>query len=457
MYRFKTITLYKIAMNKTILFVISCLLLLLTACKKEQPITQIKALESGVYFHSTIKQLTDVIVHDVFSPPVASRVYTYPCIAAYECLIPKNDKFKSLSGQLTGLTPVPKPDQDVTYNYEIASLKAFIIVGKMLVFSEDQFNSYEKELFNKINSEGISKEIINNSMTYGTKVANHILAWADKDNYKQTRTFPKYTETSDDVSSWKATPPDYMDGIEPHWNKIRPFVIDSATQFIPVKPTQFNLTKGSPFYKEIIEVYKTGNNLNKEQEEIAKFWDCNPFVSHHSGHVMFATKKITPGGHWIGITAIASKKQKLNFQETVEAYTRVSIGLADAFISCWDEKYRSVLIRPETIINQHIDEDWMPLLQTPPFPEYTSGHSVVSGAASIILTNLFGEDFYFKDTSEVEFGLPIRAFNSFKEAAEEAAISRLYGGIHYMPAINNGVDQGKKVGNFIKNNLITKK
>ena len=186
-----------------------------------------------------------------------------------------------------------------------------------------------------------------------------------------------------------------MDGIEPHWNKIRPFVIDSATQFIPVPPTPFDVSEGSLFYEEMMEVYHAVNNLDQERKEIAEFWDCNPFVTHHKGHMMFATKKITPGGHWIGITKIACKKADATLMETINTYTRTSIALADAFISCWDEKYRSNLIRPETVINQHIDEDWKPLLQTPPFPEYTSGHSVISTAAAITLTDIFGETFPF--------------------------------------------------------------
>jgi hypothetical protein len=172
---------------------------------------------------------------------------------------------------------------------------------------------------------------------------------------------------------------------------------------------------------------------------------------------MFATKKITPGGHWIGITAIASRQANLDLMKTVETYARVSISLADAFIVCWDEKWRSILIRPETVINEYVDEDWVPFLQTPPFPEYTSGHSVISTAAAYTLTDLLGEKFHFADTTEKEYGLTVREFDSFIEASQEAAISRLYGGIHYMPAIKNGVAQGQKVGNYIIENLATRK
>jgi len=159
----------------------------------------------------------------------------------------------------------------------------------------------------------------------------------------------------------------------------------------------------------------------------------------------------------MGIAGIAARKAKCDFVQTTETYARVAISLADAFISCWDEKYRSNLLRPETVINEHIDETWVPLLQTPPFPEYTSGHSVISASASITLTDLFGDPFPFADSTEVKYGLPVRSYNSFIEASLEAAVSRLYGGIHYRPACDIGVVQGRKVGNFVVDHLVTRK
>jgi hypothetical protein len=186
---------------------------------------------------------------------------------------------------------------------------------------------------------------------------------------------------------------------------------------------------------------------------IAKFWDCNPYVSILRGHLMFATKKITPGGHWMGVTKIACQKSGADFNKSVYSYTKVSVALADGFISCWDEKYRSKLVRPETLINKYIDDSWTSVLQTPPFPEYTSGHSVVSGAAAIVLTDIFGDDFSFDDDTEVEYGLPVRSFKSFTDASREAAESRLYGGIHYRAAIEVGLDQGQAIGNYIVNKL----
>jgi len=139
--------------------------------------------------------------------------------------------------------------------------------------------------------------------------------------------------------------------------------------------------------------------------------------------------------------------------QTIEAYTLTSIALFDAFISCWDEKYRSNLIRPETVINRELDDEWRPALQTPPFPEYTSGHSVISRSAAVALTAIYGDDFAFLDTTEEPYGLPTRSYTSFLHASDEAAASRLYGGIHYRPAIDYGVAQGEKVGKFIVEQL----
>jgi hypothetical protein len=178
---------------------------------------------------------------------------------------------------------------------------------------------------------------------------------------------------------------------------------------------------------------------------------------HVTGHVMYATKKITPGGHWLGITGIATRQAKADLMKTLEAYTRVSLSLADGFISCWDEKYRSDRIRPETAINENLDKNWVPLLQTPPFPEYPSGHSVISNAAAVVLTDLFGPTFKYTDSTEIAYGLAPRKFQSFKAAADEAAISRLYGGIHFMSAIENGAQEGLQVGNYVVSKLKTRK
>ena len=426
------------------------------SCTEDNDLSYREKLNDPELFQEVMQNLTNIIVYDIFSPPVASRVYLYPSITAYEIIASHNpEKYNSLVGQVKELNEIPKT-KDTNVNIKLASIFAFNSVGKTLIFSSNKMNSFEEKFDQKLKELGVPEKVIAASRTYANKVVDEILKWSKNDMYIQTRTFPKYSIKEED-QYWKPTPPDYMDGIEPHWTEIRTMVLDSSNQFPPKDPLFLDLKKGSPFQKQLNEVFELTNNLTQEQVDIAKFWDCNPYVTHHKGHSMFATKKITPGGHWIGITSVATRQAKSSFEDTVNAYANVSISLFDAFISCWDEKWKTLIVRPETLINQYYDEKWLPLLQTPPFPEYTSGHSVISRAAAVTLTDLFGENFQFTDSTEIMYGLPERSYNSFLHASEEAAISRLYGGIHYMMAITEGVEQGQKVGDYIVNKIQTKR
>ncbi len=424
-----------------------CGMILLASCSN-QPVEKLAVAPAD--FHSLMDKLTDVIVHDIFSPPVAARIYAYPSIAAYEVLAANDSTYESLAGQLHGLDQLPAPQNNISY--DLAAVQSMYLVARALIFSEDKMEQWHEQWMQTIKTQQTDEVLLENSLIYADSVSRFILRWADKDNYKQTRTMSKHF-LGNQPNQWEPTPPAYMDAIEPHWNKIRTFVLDSAQQFIPEPPTAFSVVEGSQFYDETLEVYQTVNKLSDEQKEIASFWDCNPYVMNVTGHVMFATKKITPGGHWMSIAKIAAQKDSANLIKSAHAFALTAIALSDAFIVCWDEKFRSNLIRPETVINRYIDEDWKPVLQTPPFPEYTSGHSVISTAAGIALTRVFGDDFSFTDSTEVKYGLKPRSFSSFKQASEEAAISRLYGGIHYMPAITEGVKQGQKVGNMITGKL----
>lgn len=404
--------------------------------------------------HTGMEHLTSVIIHDIFSPPVASRIYAYASVAAYEVLAQQDSLYEPLANQLNELPPLPAPTQPI--NYEIAAVDAFLLTGQSMIFSEEKIEAYRQEWHASLLEQGMSEALLEQSLAYSQLASAHIMAWAGKDNYKETRTFEKHSISSE-PDKWQPTPPAYMEAIEPHWFKIRPFVLDSCNQFMPARPTAFSTDQESPFMQEVNQVYETGKNLSDEQREIASFWDCNPYVMNVRGHVMYATKKITPGGHWMGIAKIACQKANTDLTRTAQVYALTAVALADGFISCWDEKYRSNVIRPETLINRYIDESWTPLLQTPPFPEYPSGHSVISTAASVTLTSLFGDNFSFVDSTEVRFGLPVRNFNSFAQAAEEAAMSRLYGGIHYMPAITEGVKQGQAVGKLVVDRIKTQK
>ena len=436
---------------KTKIFSIAIIGLLFISCKKDQSI-----VVTTDEYHAAIDNVTQIMIHDIFSPPVASRIFVYPNIAAYEVMAQNNKTYISLQNQLNGLDSIPKLDPKSGVNQPVAALIAHMELSKQLVFSEEIVDRFRDSLYQKWTDENEEEFMV--SKEYGLKVAERIKKWMGMDNYKQTRTMSKFSVYTNQPGRWQPTPPAYMDAVEPHWGEIRTMVLDSASQFKPIPAFPFSLNRNSPFFKEVQEVYDISKEMtkkgdNSEEIKIAQFWDCNPYVSVSQGHMMFAKKKITPGAHWMGIVKIACKKSNADFDKTVFAYTKTSIGIFEAFISCWNEKFKSNVVRPETIINQNIDENWKPLLQTPPFPEYTSGHSVVSMCSSSILTSVFGDNFAYTDDTEVQFGLPKRKFKSFDAAAKEAAMSRLYGGIHYKAAIVNGIDLGKTIGDFIVGKL----
>ena len=432
-------------------FSLLAIFILFISCKEDKPI-----VVSTDEYHAAVENVTQIMIHDIFSPPVASRIFVYPNIAAFEVISQNSETYNSLQYQLKGLDSIPNLDPKIGVNKEVAALVAHMEVSKALVFSEELVEKFRDSLYKKWNDENEKEFEV--SKEYGLKVAERIKKWMGKDNYKQTRTLSKFSVFEKQPGRWQPTPPAYMDAIEPHWGEIRTLVLDSASQFKPIPALPFSVDKNSPFFKQVQEVYDTSLEMVKkgdssDEMKMAQFWDCNPYVTVSQGHMTFAKKKITPGAHWMGIVKIACQKSNADFDKTVYVYTKTSIGIFEAFISCWEEKFRSNVVRPETVINQNIDENWKPLLQTPPFPEYTSGHSVVSTASAAILTSIFGDNFAYTDNTELPYGLPNRSFKSFKDAAKEAAMSRFYGGIHYKAAIVNGVEQGENVGDFVVKKL----
>jgi hypothetical protein len=402
--------------------------------------------EDPAPLHRAERALTDVIVHDIFSPPVASRIYLYSNVAAYEVLVKAfPGRYTSLFQRLRGFPDLPAPGGRI--DGSLAAVYAFMLVGKKLVFSERVLEDSLQSILAGF-KQGLPGSIYIASLDYGRQAADSIIAWSDKDQYKETRKLPRYRLIKTE-GKWIPTPPVYMAAVEPYWNRIRPVTLDSPSQFRPALPVPFSTDTASSFYRQAYEVYVAGNRLTQAQKDVANFWDCNPFAVTLEGHLKYAVKKISPGGHWIAITGIASKKKGEDILGASVLYTVASIALFDAFIACWDEKYRSNVIRPETYIDAYIDEGWRPMLQTPPFPEYNSGHSVISAATATVLEGLLGDSFSFDDTAEMEFGLPARSFSSFHEAAAEAAVSRFYGGIHYRAAIENGLLSGRQIGLWV--------
>jgi hypothetical protein len=396
-----------------------------------------------------MKKVTDVMVNDATSPVAASRYYAYISLAANEIQVYGDSSAASFAGKLKQF-PGIKLDKGSVLKADLSLVTIYTIfrMGERLLPSGYLLQPQADSLLKVAARKKLSQAVIEQSRLITDTIVLQVMAYSATDGFRSLSGFPRYTPKQE-PGMWQPTGPVFMAALEPHWWRLRTFFLDSARQFRPAPLADFDTTKVSPFYAMLYSVYHAGKNLTVEQQEIAMFWDCNPFAVQQIGHVEFALKKISPGGHWIGITGIACLKDKKNLAESAFIHAMVSLTLCDAFIACWDEKYRTNRIRPETAINRWVDPRWRPLLQTPPFPEYTSGHSVISAASASILTRFFGDHFSFTDDTETEFGLKPRRFKSFLHAAEEAGISRFYGGIHYTDAIDNGQVQGKAIAEFI--------
>lgn len=399
-----------------------------------------------------ISDLSMVMLHDVVNPPAAARYYAYASLGAYQIVsastkeIPPANAFLKEPGKLEPEIPAEP------YNYRIAAVYSILESGKLLLPSGYKLQDTEDAYLAILKKNRVPDAIVKASVAVAENMSAKMLAYAKTDHYTRLSALVRYTPKRQD-STWYPTPPAYIEAVEPHWNTVRPVVIDSCNQFRPKPLTPFSRDSTSAFFQLVKEVYDIGEKLTPEQSNIASFWDCNPFAVSTSGHMSIGFKKISPGGHWMSIASIASEKANVGFDKNIVAITGVSLAIMDGFISSWDEKYRSNRIRPETYINKYMNIRWEPLLQTPPFPEYTSGHAVISNASAEVLTYLFSDHFAYVDDSERMFQLPARAFSSFRQAATEASISRVYGGIHYRDSAIEGNNQGIAIGDFIVREL----
>jgi hypothetical protein len=435
--------------RKTTIVTVAMLLLVGSAFSQKQTKNQqeIQLLADNI-FH-----LSEVMLHDVAAPVAASRFYAYALLGAYEVTHYATGRLPNINETLNINPEIKSPAVPKSFNLSLASNYAMLQVGRNIMPSGPMLEENQKSLiayFKK--KKRLSTIEIDENIRFAEEIAKYVIAYARTDGYNKLSTFTRYTPSKKE-GHWYPTPPEYMSAVEPQWKTVRPFFLDSAAQFAPPPPVAYSKDSTSAFYKLMLEVYRVKNNITKEQLEIANFWDCNPFAVDYSGHMAIGLKKISPGGHWMGITGIACKKADIALDSAILIHSMVALTLHDAFISCWQEKYASDRIRPESAINILLDPTWRPVLQTPPFPEYTSGHSVASASVAVVLTYLLGDNFSYVDTSEIYFGLPAREFKSFFQAADEAAISRLYGGIHFRDACENGVQQGKQVGQFILNSM----
>ncbi|MBW3128592.1 vanadium-dependent haloperoxidase [Hymenobacter profundi] len=393
------------------------------------------------------------LVHDVVAPPVAARYYAYTTLGAYAIVSAHNKSLPAPTRFITGYTTDLRLDTvKGKYDYQIAAYYSMLEAARLLLPSGENLAAEEEEFVRGLEKQGVKPAVLAQSVRVGKLAAKAAVAFSKNDRYNRLSALKRYTPVKAE-GAWYPTPPAYMEAVEPNWKTIRPLMIDSAAQFRPAPMVPFSKDTASAFHKQVLAVYNVSKHLTDEQLQIAQFWDCNPFAVNTAGHMAIGFKKISPGGHWMNIGALVAQQQKVGFDRTVLVLAMEGVTLMDAFISCWEAKYATNRIRPETYINRFIDVKWQPILQTPPFPEYTSGHAVVSNAVAEMLTYLLGDNIAYLDNTEIPFGSGERAFTSFRQAAGEASVSRFYGGIHYMESVNNGNEQGRQIGRYLVTKL----
>lgn len=396
-----------------------------------------------------------VMVHDVISPPAASRYYAYSMLGAYNIVAARNQSLPTAQHLVKGFNADLRLDTvKAAYDYQIAAYYSMLETARRLLPSGENLVEEETSFLQSLEKQGVKSAVLNQSVRVAKLAADAVVKFSKSDHYAQLSVLKRYTPVRAE-GNWYPTPPAYLEAVEPNWKTIRPLVMDSAGGFRAVLPCAFSKDTASAFYHQARAVYRVGKKLTDEQIQIAQFWDCNPFAVNTAGHMSIGFKKISPGGHWMNIAALVAKQQKVGFDKTAYILCVEGITLMDAFISTWDMKYATNRIRPETYINKYMDVKWQPFLQTPPFPEYTSGHAVVSNASAEVLTYLLGDKIAYVDDTEIPFGSGQRSFASFRQAAQEASVSRFYGGIHYMDSIESGNEQGKRIGRYMVAKLLT--
>jgi PAP2 superfamily len=389
------------------------------------------------------KLVLELVRHTAtYSPPVASRAFAYLGVTAFESAASGNPELRSLQGQLNGLTAVPQREAGARYDEGVV-INAAMASAVESFFSntgptgQRAMGALGAKLAAEVNA-GLAPEVVARSEAHGKAIADHVIAWSASDGGAviENMGFPyEYTLTAG-PGRWVPTSPIKQQQVPllPGWGNNRTFAMrDGAACPLPPPPA-YSEDVSSALYKEAFEVYETVKALTPEQRAIARFWSDDPMLSP------------TPPGHWLVIALSVLEKENAGLDRTADLLARLGVTLADAFIACWKSKFEFDLLRPITYIRRVIDPKWEAILITPPFPEYPSGHSTQSGAAATVLTAFFGEDFAFVDTTHERDGLKPRAYPSFWAAADEAGISRLYGGIHFRAAIERGLEQGRCVG-----------
>ena len=373
-----------------------------------------------------------------YSPPVAARAFGYLGVTAYEAVAACNPAMTSLAGQVNGLTPLPRAGAGAHDGAVVLQAALSAAVAHFFANTGPSGQRALATMTRKLDAqvaEGVEAEVLARSRDLGAAIAGHVCAWADGDGGAVIANmgFPEAYVPPASPAAWVPTSlvRQQQAPLLPDWGKVRTFAMPAGDTCGLPPPPAYSEDPGSAFYAEAMEVYTVSKALTPEQNLIARFWSDDPMLSS------------TPPGHWIFVANDLISRRDLPLEVSVDLMARLGVAMADAFIGCWHEKTEYNLLRPITYIRRVIDKSWTPLLNTPPFPEYPSGHSTVSAAAATVLTAALGENYAYEDFTHEREGLEGRAYGSFWEAAEEAGISRLYGGIHFRAAIEQGLAQGR--------------
>ncbi len=382
-----------------------------------------------------------------FSPPVASRALAYLGLTLYESVQSGIPGGISLAGQLNELQSLPPTQPDEPLHWPTVANAAMATMTRMMfpnasAENKGRIDLLERSLPLKYNQDFdaavVTVEVTNRSKTYGKLMAMAILTWARTDGGHEAwgplrRAQQNYVPPSGE-GQWSATAPAFASPLLPWWGDIRTFVLKNTSTCEAPAPVPYSEQKNSAFYKEAEEVYAVSTRATPEQRQLALYWADDPL------------KTPTPAGHWAFIAGDLLKVNKANLADAAKLYAQLNISMADAFIAGWKTKYAVNLLRPVTYVQLVIDSNWVPnLMHTPPFPEYPSGHSVQSSSAAAILEKRFGASTSFIDNTHNDRGWGPRTFESFKAAADEAAVSRLYAGIHFRMGVEGGKVQGRCV------------
>lgn len=383
-----------------------------------------------------------------FSPLVASRAMGYAGVTLYAALQPGMPGAPSLVGQVNGLTWLPPADAADGYHWPLVANSALASINRRLFAHggaavRGAIDALEAAIRTRYERDAPA-DVVRRSIRRGREVAAAIFAWSKQDGGHEGYffNFPQTYQPPQGPGMWSPTPPDFLRAMQPYWGQNRPFAMPTSAACALPPPPAYSVAPTSQTYLEAMEVYTTVQTLSPAQRETALYWADDP------------TLTATPPGHSLAIATQVLRQEDASLALAATTYARLGIAIADAFIACWQAKYTYNRIRPITYIQQVIDPTWNataitdPVL-TPPFPEYPSGHATEAGTMAAVLSAIFGDDYAFTDASQLRLGFAPRRYASFWQAAEEAATSRLYGGIHFRTANAQGLAQGRCVAEYV--------